>query len=168
MAGLSGFSYYKTITISKTNVSADVNNFPVFIPIVSDADIGAACRADGFDVQFANADNSAALTFERLTGFAVASGEASGDFYVLVPTVTTADDTVIRCYYGNAGASVVGQFKIFGVGAKINDDTPQRGMGKTGVEPARPEGHQVGNLACLPIPSFPHQKRVQPRCQAFP
>jgi len=105
MAGLSGFSYYKEITISNTNVDSDIANFPVYIPIVADADIGAVCRADGFDIQFANADNSEVLTFERLPGFAVASGEASGDFYVLVPSVTTASTTIIRCYYGKADAT---------------------------------------------------------------
>lgn len=107
MAGLTGFSYYKTITISNTNVSADIINGIAYIPIVNDADIGGHCLASGFDIQFSNSDNSTVLTFERLAGFAVAGGQANGNFYVLIPTVTTAATTVIRCYYGNAGASDV-------------------------------------------------------------
>ena len=107
MAGLSGFSYYKEITIDNAYVDADIANFPVKVSIAADADIGGECRADGFDVQFANSDNSETLTFERLPGFTVASEQATGVFYVLVPTVATATDTVIRCYYGKAGATDV-------------------------------------------------------------
>jgi len=105
MAGLSGFSYYKEITISTTNCDADLTNFPVYIPIVNDADIGGECLATGYDIQFADATNDNVLTFERLAGFAVSSGQANGDFYVLVPTVAGAADTVIRCYYGKSGAT---------------------------------------------------------------
>lgn len=102
---LSGFSKYKEITISHANVDADLTNFPVYIPIIGDTDIGAICQSDGDDVQFSNAGNTATLTFERLPGFAVAAGAASGDFYVLVPTVAGSSDTVIRCYYGDADAT---------------------------------------------------------------
>jgi len=105
MAGLSGFSYYKEITISTTNCDADLTNFPVYIPIVNDADIGGECLATGYDIQFADATNDNVLTFERLAGFAVSSGQANGDFYVLVPTVAGAADTVIRCYYKKTGAT---------------------------------------------------------------
>jgi hypothetical protein len=107
MAGLTGFSKHKVIPISHANVDADLTNFPVYVPIVDDADIGAICRSDGFDVQFANSDNSETLTFERLPGFAVAGGQANGNFYVLVPTVAGASDTIIRCYYGKADATDV-------------------------------------------------------------
>jgi len=107
MAGLSGFSYYKEITISNTNVDADLANFPVYVPIINDADIGGECLATGYDIQFADATNDNVLTFERLAGFAVTSGQANGDFYVLVPTVAGATDTVIRCYYKKAGATDV-------------------------------------------------------------
>ena len=105
MAGLSGFSYYKTITINNTQVNADLANFPVYIPIVNDADIGGECLSTGYDIQFSDVTNDNVLTFERLPGFAVTSGQANGDFYVLVPTVTYMSETVIRCYYGKAGAS---------------------------------------------------------------
>ena len=105
MAGLSGFTYYKTITISNTNVSADITNGIAYVPVVADTDIGAVCLASGYDVQFSNSDNSSILTFERLAGFTNAGSSASGDFYVLVPTITTGSSTVIRCYYGKAGAT---------------------------------------------------------------
>lgn len=105
MAGLSGFSYYKTITISNANVTADVANFPIYVPIVNDTDIGGhANGTNGFDVQFSNSDNSAVLSFERIY-WNNPAGTANGDFYVLVPLVTTAAATVIRCYYGKAGES---------------------------------------------------------------
>ncbi len=105
MAGLSGFSYYKEITISHANVDADLSNFPAYVPIINDADIGGECLSTGYDVQFADVTNDNVLTFERLPGFAVTSGQANGDFYVLVPTVAGAANTIIRCYYGKAGAS---------------------------------------------------------------
>jgi len=105
MAGLSGFSKYKVITISNTNVDADLSNFSAYVPIVNDADIGAICRADGYDVQFSNSDNSEVLSFERLPGFSVSGGQANGDFYVRVPTIYGSSDTTIRCYYGKADAT---------------------------------------------------------------
>ena len=105
MAGLSGFSKYKVITISTANVDADLSNFSAYVPIVNDADIGAICRADGYDVQFSNSDNSEVLSFERLPGFSVSGGQANGDFYVRVPTIYGSSDTTIRCYYGKADAT---------------------------------------------------------------
>ena len=102
MAGLEGFAYYKTITISNTNVDADLANFPVYVPIINDADIGGHCvGTNGYDVQFANADNSETLTFERIY-WNNPAGTANGDFYVLVNPVDHDADTVIRCYYGKA------------------------------------------------------------------
>jgi len=105
MAGLSGFSYYKAITISNTNVDADISLFPVYVPIVDDATIGGHCvGTNGYDVQFANSDNSEALSFERIY-WNNPAGTANGDFYVLVPVVDGDAPTVIRCYYGKSGES---------------------------------------------------------------
>lgn len=101
---LTGFSKYKEITISNTNVAATYSNAIAYVPIVADANIGAICQADGDDVQFSNSDNTATLTFERIK-FAVAAGAADGDFYILVPALSTSATTVIRCYYGKAGAT---------------------------------------------------------------
>ena len=73
MAGLSGFGYYKTITISTTNVDADLTNFPVYIPIVNDADIGGECLATGYDIQFADSDPEP-FCFEHIAGGDICRG----------------------------------------------------------------------------------------------
>ena len=103
MAGLEGFAYYKEITISNTNVDADIANFPVYVSVVNDTDIGGHCiGTNGYDIQFANADNSETLTFERIY-WNNPAGTANGDFYVLVNPVDHDANTVIRCYYGKSG-----------------------------------------------------------------
>jgi len=105
MAGLEGFAYYKEITISNTNVDADIANFPVYVSVVNDTNIGGHCvGTNGYDVQFANADNSETLTFERIY-WNNPAGTANGDFYVLVNPVDHDANTVIRCYYGKNGES---------------------------------------------------------------
>ena len=45
--------------------TADQVDFPVKVPIVADADIGAACRADGFDIRLTAADGTTELPYER-------------------------------------------------------------------------------------------------------
>lgn len=101
---LTGWSYRKKITISNVNVGSNLTNFPVYVPIVGDTSIGAACESDGGDIRFTASDGSTELSYEKI-GFAVAAGAADADFFVLVKPVTTAVDTVIYCYYGKSGAT---------------------------------------------------------------
>jgi len=101
MAGenwLTGWGHRKQITISNTNVDADIASFPVYVPIVSDTDIGGVCESDGGDIRFTTSDGSTELSYEKVY-FAVATGAANGDFYVLVNPVDHDANTLIYCYY---------------------------------------------------------------------
>ena len=45
--------------------TADLVDFPVKVPIVADADIGAECLATGYDLRFTAADGTTLLPYER-------------------------------------------------------------------------------------------------------
>jgi len=82
--------------------TANLTDFPVEVPIVADADIGAACLASGYDIRFTAADGSTLLPYER-ESFAVAGGEATGVFWVKSDVAMAG--TYIWCYYGNPDAA---------------------------------------------------------------
>jgi len=99
-APFEAWSNRKLITIPA--VAADIVNSTVLVSVVSDADIGAACRADGFDLCFTSADGITALTYERKS-FSVSGGLATGVFWV--KSNVYAAGTQIWCYYGNPNAT---------------------------------------------------------------
>jgi hypothetical protein len=47
MAWLADYIKRKKITISKTNVTADLTDFPLLVKITGDTDIGGTSNADG-------------------------------------------------------------------------------------------------------------------------
>ena len=78
--GLSDWQCRKQITISHTNVgSSDLANFPLYVRISSDADIGANALSTGYDIRFTASDGASLLGYQR-ESFSIASGNASGDF----------------------------------------------------------------------------------------
>lgn len=104
MAYLSGYTKRKKITISNTNVISDLTNFPVMVKFTNDSDIGGVARSDGYDVRFTSSDGTTLLDYEREL-FSISSGNASGIFWVCVPTVASAASTDIYMYFGKADAS---------------------------------------------------------------
>jgi len=99
-----GWAYYKTITISDSNVDADLADFPLLVAFDADSDIGEHARADGHDLRFTLDDGETELSFER-ESFSIASGQASGRFWVKAPSILATGGAVIRCYYGNPFAA---------------------------------------------------------------
>lgn len=99
--GLS-YSYRKLVT--PTRPGAALTSYPLKVGIVADTDIGARCLASGNDLRFTLTDGT--LLYAEKDGFAVAAGAATGVFWVNVPSLASASDTPIYCYYGNAGAGV--------------------------------------------------------------
>ena len=97
---LPGWPYCKLFALPIP--TADLVDFPVKVPIIADADIGAECLATGYDIRFTAADGSTLLPYER-ESFAVAGGEATGIFWVKSDVATAG--TYIWCYYGNAAAA---------------------------------------------------------------
>jgi len=96
---LPGWPYRKKISLPIP--AANLTDFPVEVPIVADADIGAECLGTGYDIRFTAADGTTLLPYER-ESFAVVAGEATGIFWVKSDVATAG--TYIWCYYGNAAA----------------------------------------------------------------
>ncbi|MDQ1651830.1 MAG: hypothetical protein QOI35_1030, partial [Cryptosporangiaceae bacterium] len=98
------WSYRKTITIDHTQVSSTLTNFPVGVSLTSDANIGAAARADGFDVMFTSSDGLTAIPYERET-FSIAGSAATLLMWVKLPSISNTVDTTFFLYYGNSSAT---------------------------------------------------------------
>jgi len=104
MADLSAWAAYKEITIQADQVDSNLTDFPCLVILDADEDVGGRCLASGNDIRFTLSDGETLLTYERET-FAVASGEATGAFWVKIPSISSSTGATIRCYYGNASAS---------------------------------------------------------------
>jgi hypothetical protein len=96
--------YRKKITIQNTNVDSDLSNFPLYVKISSDPNIGAHAQADGDDIIFTLADGVTQIPYEK-EAFGIAGGNAIGHFWVKVPTVYSSHTTDIFMYYGNPNAN---------------------------------------------------------------
>ena len=105
---LTGWTYRKKITISKTNVASDLSTFPLLVKIAEagggSSNIGAHSRSDGYDIRFTSSDGTTILPYERET-FSVTSSNLTANIWVKVPTITTASNTDIYIYYTNASAT---------------------------------------------------------------
>jgi len=100
---LSGWSYRKQITISNTNVTADLSNYPLLVKLTNDANVGTGVSDTtyGYDIRFTDSGGTTLLPYER-ESFSVTSGQATANFWVKVPTITTASATTVYIYYGNS------------------------------------------------------------------
>jgi len=105
-----GWKKAKPITIPGTSVpSGGLTNVPVMVRFTNDADIGAICRTDGYDVRFCD-DSGTELSQYRLS-FSVSSGQASGEFWVLLPSISQNGKT-IYVVFGNPSAPDVSNSAI--------------------------------------------------------
>ncbi|GEM_PF-1895851 len=95
--------YRKKITISNTNVDANLTNFPLYVKISNDTAIGPKARADGYDIRFTDSGGTL-IPYERET-YSYGTGSGSGNFWVKVPSISTSAPTYIFIYYGNSSAS---------------------------------------------------------------
>ncbi len=94
--------YRKIITIDYTKVgSGPHTNFPVVISIV-DADLKTKALASGNDILFTSSDGTTKLNHE-IEKYTSASGTLVA--WVQVPSLSSAANTVLFMYYGNAGAA---------------------------------------------------------------
>ena len=93
--------HWRKLTIDHTKIDADLTNFPVLVRLTTNNFDFSQARADGFDVRFTLADGTA-LDYERERHDA-AGGKA--EYWVRLPRVMSAEDTVFHLYYGNAAAA---------------------------------------------------------------
>lgn len=104
MDWLTGYSCRKELTVQADNIDANLSDFPVLVKFASDADIGAICRSDGYDIRFTASDGTTELSYDRRS-FSVTGGAASGVFRVKVSTLDATTGATIYLYYGKADAS---------------------------------------------------------------
>jgi len=100
----SDWDYRKKITIQNTNVDSDLNNFPLYVKIASDSDIGSHAQADGDDIRFTLSNGTTAIPYEK-EAFSINGGSAEGHFWVKIPTISSGSETKIYIYYGNSVAA---------------------------------------------------------------
>jgi len=101
---LSGWTYRKKITISKTKVDTDLTDFPLLVKLTNDTAVGTKGLSTGYDLRFTSSDGTTLLSYER-ESFTVSSSKATANIWVKVPTITTASDTIIYMYYGKSDAT---------------------------------------------------------------
>jgi hypothetical protein len=100
-----GYTYRRTITIDHTKVpNTDQTNFPVLISgtysYLATTGSGNVTNANGYDITFtSDAAGTSPLALERET-YNASTGTVN--FWVKIPTVSHASDTVIYLFYGNS------------------------------------------------------------------
>ena len=85
----------KSIIIDRTQVVGTQTDFPVLISI-TDADLAAAARADGFDIVFTDDDETTKLDHE-IERYVNGTGELVA--WVKIPSISAAADKTIYLYY---------------------------------------------------------------------
>jgi cellulose synthase/poly-beta-1,6-N-acetylglucosamine synthase-like glycosyltransferase/transposase-like protein len=105
---LTDWSYRKKVTISNTNVDANLSNFPLLVKIAESGgdstNIGynVSDTTHGYDIRFTDSDGTTLLSYER-ESFSIASSNLTAIFWVKVPTVNHSTTTDIYIYYTNSG-----------------------------------------------------------------
>ncbi|MEK7569365.1 MAG: DUF2341 domain-containing protein [Patescibacteria group bacterium] len=105
----SPYQYYRTITIDKTKVpNTDQTNFPVLISgtysyLATVANGGLVQNANGYDVAFFSDLTLTTQLKHETERYIATTGEVI--YWVKVPTVATATDTVIYMAYGNSSVT---------------------------------------------------------------
>ncbi|MCK4693915.1 MAG: DUF2341 domain-containing protein, partial [Anaerolineales bacterium] len=103
------WSYRKKITIYASEVTADLNYFPVLINQSSDAELSASAQADGGDILFTSANGTTKLDHE-IEEYITGTGELVA--WVEVPSLSGSVNTELYMYYGNG--TVADQWNING------------------------------------------------------
>ena len=91
----------KSVTVDSAQVTADLTDFPVLVS-VTDTDLAAGARADGWDIVFTDDDETTKLAHE-IERYNPATGELVA--WVKVPNLTGSTDKVLYMYYGNPTSS---------------------------------------------------------------
>jgi hypothetical protein len=86
-----------------TKPSSTLSNYTHRVAIVNDAQIGARCLSSGYDIRFTASDGTTLLAYKR-EYFAISGGLAKGEFWVMMPSVSSSSNAIIYIYYGNATA----------------------------------------------------------------
>jgi CSLREA domain-containing protein len=96
------WDYRKPITIYASQVTTDLNDFPVLISLASDSDLANDAQDDGDDIVFTLSDGTTKLSHE-IESFDGGNGALNA--WVKIPDLSSSSDTELYIYYGNLSAS---------------------------------------------------------------
>jgi len=103
------WSYRKKVTIYASQVSGDLDYFPVLINQSSDSELSASAQTDGGDILFTSANGTSKLHHE-IEKYIPGTGELVA--WVEVPSLSGSINTELYMYYGNG--TVADQWNING------------------------------------------------------
>jgi len=99
----SSWQLRKAITIDATKVSSGPHtNFPVLVNLSSDSSLASRAQADGDDILFTSSDGTTKLSHE-IEKYGSSTGELVA--WVKVPSLSSASNTVLYMYYGDASVA---------------------------------------------------------------
>lgn len=131
----SGYLFYKVVTVNGSQVQGTNTNFPVLVRI-TDPNLVANARSDGFDIVFTSAFGSTTILDHQLESYNSATGELVA--WVKLPSVSSTGNTFYM-WYGNSSvttnqssnATWSNQFRsVYHLGNSFNDASPN---GKNGT-----------------------------------
>ncbi len=93
-----GWKYRKNITIDHTQISGDLQDFPLLISII-DTDLRDKAQPDGDDILFMDGTGTATRLFHETENYNGSTGELIA--WIKLPQVHDATDTRLCMYYGN-------------------------------------------------------------------
>ena len=99
----SNWLYRVKITVSSSQVSGDLVNFPVYLDLsILPANFFSHVKSDGSDIVITSSDGITKLPRELVSINTVAH---TGELYFRAPTLSSSSDTDFYIYYGNSSAN---------------------------------------------------------------
>ncbi|ODS37678.1 MAG: hypothetical protein A7315_03895 [Candidatus Altiarchaeales archaeon WOR_SM1_79] len=95
------WSHRKPITINSSQVTGDLDAFPVLVHII-DSDLANDARSDGYDIIFTDWDGKSKL-YHEIESYNGTTGELIA--WVKIPSLSSSSDTLLYMYYGNSSIS---------------------------------------------------------------
>lgn len=92
--------YRKQITIQNDFVDADLYEFPLYVEIKNDPDIGVRANNDGSDIYFTGSEGS--LLNHEIEFFDITAEAANAIIWVRVPQIYSSSNTYIYIHYGGS------------------------------------------------------------------
>ena len=96
------WGYRQSIVIDHTKVAGSQSNFPVLVSLASDPALSSRARADGYDIVFTSGDGTTRLA-HQIESYSGSTGALVA--WVMVPALSSSNNTVLYMYYGYPGAS---------------------------------------------------------------
>ncbi|MFC1869939.1 DUF2341 domain-containing protein [Chloroflexota bacterium] len=93
------WQYRNKITINGDNVTAALTNFPVFVSLTNNTDLGSKAQLDGDDILF-TASNGATKLSHEIEKYSSNGVSANLTAWIKIPSLSSPANTDIYMYYG--------------------------------------------------------------------